>query len=38
MNIIDNVYLVPKIVANPYIIVEVDGLTAIDTGIPLNEK
>jgi len=38
MKIIDNVYIVPKIVANPYIIVEDDGLTVIDAGLPRSEK
>ena len=38
MKIIDNVYVVPGVVANPYIIVDADGLTIIDTGLPRNEK
>jgi len=38
MKIIDNVYVVPGVVANPYIIVDPDGLTVIDTGIPRSEK
>ena len=38
MKIIDNVYVVPKVVANPYIIVDADGLTLIDTGLPRSEK
>ena len=38
MKIIDNVYLVPKVAANPYIIVDADGLTIIDVGIPSSEK
>ena len=37
MKIIDNVYLVPGVVANPYILVDPDGLTVIDTGIPHSE-
>jgi glyoxylase-like metal-dependent hydrolase (beta-lactamase superfamily II) len=38
MKIIENVYLVPGVVANPYVIVDEDGLTLIDTGLPHNEK
>ena len=38
MKIIENVYVVPGVVANSYIIVDPDGLTVIDTGMPLNEK
>lgn len=38
MKIIDNVYVVPGVVANPYIITDIDGLTIIDTGIPGSEK
>jgi len=38
MKIIDNVYIVPGVVANPYIIIDTDGLTVIDTGLPRSEK
>lgn len=38
MKIIDNVYVVPGVVANPYIIDDPDGLTVIDTGLPRSEK
>jgi len=38
MKIIDNVYVVPDVIANPYIIVDADGLTIIDTGLPRHEK
>jgi glyoxylase-like metal-dependent hydrolase (beta-lactamase superfamily II) len=38
MKIIDQVYVVPKVMANPYILVDPDGLTVIDTGIPRSEK
>lgn len=38
MKIIDNVFVVPGVVANPYILVDADGLTVIDTGIPKSEK
>lgn len=34
MKIADNVFLVPGVMANPYILVDSDGLTLIDTGIP----
>jgi glyoxylase-like metal-dependent hydrolase (beta-lactamase superfamily II) len=38
MKIIDHVFVVPGVVANPYIIVDADGLTLIDTGIPRSEQ
>jgi glyoxylase-like metal-dependent hydrolase (beta-lactamase superfamily II) len=38
MKIMDNVFLVPRVVANPYILVDDDGLTLIDTGLPHSEK
>ena len=38
MKIIDDVYLVPGVTANCYIIVGPDGLTMIDTGLPYSEK
>lgn len=38
VKIIDHVFLVPGVVANPYIIVDQDGLTVIDTGLPRSEK
>lgn len=38
MKVIDNVYVVPDVTANPYIIVDADGVTLIDTGLPRNEK
>ena len=34
MEILPNVHLIPGIIANPYLIVEPEGLTLIDTGIP----
>jgi glyoxylase-like metal-dependent hydrolase (beta-lactamase superfamily II) len=34
----DNVFGVPGVVANPYIIVDADGLTVIDAGLPRSEK
>ena len=38
MKIIDNVYIVPGVMANPYILVDPDGLTIIDAGLPGSEK
>ena len=38
MKILDNVFGVPGVVANPYIIVDADGLTVIDAGLPRSEK
>jgi len=38
MKIIDNVYLVPNVVSNTYVLVDEDGLTVIDTGLPRSEK
>jgi glyoxylase-like metal-dependent hydrolase (beta-lactamase superfamily II) len=38
MKIIDNVFVVPGVVANPYVLVDADGLTIIDTGLPRSEK
>jgi glyoxylase-like metal-dependent hydrolase (beta-lactamase superfamily II) len=38
MKIIGNVFVVPGVVANPYVIVDADGLTVIDTGLPRSEK
>ncbi len=38
MKIIDNVFIVPGVAANPYIIVDADGLTIIDAGFPRNGK
>lgn len=37
MKITDNVYLVPGVVANTYILIDDDGLTIIDTGLPLSQ-
>ena len=34
MEIIPNVHLIPNIVANPYLIIDPDGLTLIDAGLP----
>ncbi len=34
MKITDNVFLVPGVIANPYILVDADGLTLIDSGMP----
>jgi glyoxylase-like metal-dependent hydrolase (beta-lactamase superfamily II) len=38
MKIIDNVYVVPGVTANPYILVDPDGLTVIDAGMKGSEK
>lgn len=38
MKIIDNVFIVPGVVANPYILVDADGLTIIDAGFPRNGR
>jgi glyoxylase-like metal-dependent hydrolase (beta-lactamase superfamily II) len=38
MEIIPNIHLIPGIIANPYLIIDPDGLTLIDTGLPGNEK
>jgi len=34
MEIIPNVHLIPKTVANPYLLIDLDGLTLIDAGLP----
>jgi glyoxylase-like metal-dependent hydrolase (beta-lactamase superfamily II) len=38
MKIIDNLFVVPGVIANLYIIVDDDGLTVIDAGLPRSEK
>lgn len=38
MKIIDNVYIVPGVIANSYLLVDPDGLTVIDAGLPYSEK
>ncbi|MGC1376581.1 MAG: MBL fold metallo-hydrolase [Anaerolineales bacterium] len=38
MKIAENVYVVPNVIANPYILVDADGLTVIDAGIPGSHK
>ena len=38
MKITDNVYVVPDVAANPYVIVDADGLTVIDVGMPGRDK
>lgn len=38
MKIAENVFLVPDVVANPYLILDADGLTLIDAGMPHTEK
>ncbi len=38
MKITDNVYVVPGVVSNTYILVDPDGLTIIDSALPRSEK
>ena len=38
MEIMPKVHLVPNVIANPYIIMDSDGLTLIDTGLPGSDK
>jgi glyoxylase-like metal-dependent hydrolase (beta-lactamase superfamily II) len=38
MMVIENVYMVPGVTANCYILVGTDGLTMIDTGLPFSER
>lgn len=38
MKIIDNVFVVPGVIANSYILMDPDGLTIIDAGLPRSEK
>ena len=38
MKIVDNVYVVPGVMANTYVLVDEDGLTLIDAGMPGSEK
>ena len=38
MKIVDNVYVVPGVIANSYLVAGPDGLTIIDAGLPHSEK
>lgn len=38
MEIIKDVHLIPHVIASPYLIIDPDGLTLIDSGIPGSEK
>jgi len=38
MIITDNIHLIPNVQANSYLILEPEGLTIIDTGMPFSEK
>ena len=38
MKITDNIHVIPNVQANSYLVVEPDGLTIIDTGMPFSEK
>ena len=38
MKIADNIFIIPEVVANPYLILDADGVTLIDAGMPHTEK
>ena len=38
MKVTENVFVVPGVVSNTYVVVDADGLTVIDTGLPRSEK
>lgn len=38
MKIVENVFVVPGVIANTYVLVDADGLTIIDAGLPRSEK
>jgi glyoxylase-like metal-dependent hydrolase (beta-lactamase superfamily II) len=38
MKILDNVHLIPGVTANSYLVLDPDGLTVIDAGMPYSEK
>ncbi len=38
MKIIDHVFVVPGVIANTYVLEDMDGLTIIDAGLPRSEK
>jgi len=38
MKITDNIHIIPNVQANSYLILEPEGLTIIDTGMPFSEK
>jgi glyoxylase-like metal-dependent hydrolase (beta-lactamase superfamily II) len=38
VNITDNVFVIPGVIANPYLIVDGDGPTLIDTGLPRSHR
>lgn len=38
MEIIPNVHLIPNIIANPYLLIDSEGLTLIDAGMPGSQK
>jgi len=38
MKVIDNIHVIPNVQANSYLILEPDGLTIIDIGMPFSEK
>src|SRR5690349_19678800 len=38
MKITENVFVVPGVVANPYLLIDENGVTVIDAGLPRSEK
>src|SRR5574341_1926483 len=38
MKILDNVFVVPGVVSNTYVLADADGLTIIDAGLPRSEQ
>jgi len=38
MKIIESIHIIPNVQANSYLVIEPDGLTIIDTGMPFSEK
>ena len=38
MEIIPNVHLIPNTIANPYLLIDPDGLTLVDAGLPGSDK
>ena len=38
MKIIDNVHIIPEVFSNTYLLIDPDGLTLIDSGLPHSEK
>lgn len=38
MKITDNIFVIPGVIANPFLILDADGLTLVDAGMPRNEN